>query len=135
MIGTLPNLGGFAFDSLAFDQQGTLWASTTGTGPGGVSQLYTIDPSTAVATFKVNTNHVSIFSDIAFRPEDNTLFGIDNGSGKLYTINTTTGAATPLAGATGDGTGLAFGVPEPASAAFVSVGLSVSLLRRRRCRR
>jgi hypothetical protein len=97
LIGSLPNLGGFAFDSLAFDQQGTLWTSTLGSA-GNAARLYTINPSTAVATLKVTTDHFSFFSDLAFRPEDNALFGIDNVSRKLYSINTTTGVATALAG-------------------------------------
>jgi hypothetical protein len=48
------------------------------------------------------------FQDIAFRPSDGKLFGYNGGS--IYTINTTTGAAT-LVGDTGgfpDGNGLAF---------------------------
>jgi hypothetical protein len=136
LVGAVTNIGGNDFDSLAFDQQGTLWTSTTGSGAGGNSQLYTLNTATAVATFKVTTNHVGIFSDIAFRPEDNALFGIDNSTGRLFTINTSTGVATPLASATGDGTGLAFGVPEPGCAGLVSVAGVAALWRKRpACRR
>jgi streptogramin lyase len=128
LIGTVTNIGGNDFDSLAFDQQGMLWTTTAS---GGNSLLYTINPSTAVATFKVTTNHSFFFSDIAFRPEDNVLFGIDNATGHLFTIDIATGAATTLPAPTNPGTGLAFGVPEPGSAAFVGICLSVSLLRGR----
>jgi hypothetical protein len=133
LIGPVTNIGGNDFDSLAFDQQGTLWTTTVPFSSPN-SQLYTIDPATAVATFKVTTDHSPFFSDIAFRPEDNVLFGIDNGTGHVFTIDIATGAATPLAASTNPGTGLAFGVPEPTSAGLVAVITALSVARRSRHR-
>jgi sugar lactone lactonase YvrE len=131
LVGAVSGIAANAdFDSLACDAQGVIYTTTLGF----PSQLYTINPTTAVATLKASTNRNGFFSDIAFRPEDGVLFGITNGEfGQLYTINTTTGAVTAMGGSPNyDGTGLAFLTPEPGAAGVVGIVAGVGLLRRRR---
>ena len=70
--------------------------------------LITIDPVTGVGTEVGPTNVFGMYPDIAFRPSDGALFGMQGRD--LYSINTATGAAA-LVGATGlsgGGNGLAF---------------------------
>jgi hypothetical protein len=98
---------------LAFGLSGTLFATTLPAGgfppppgPPGGSSLITINPNTGalVSTIGlVRDGGVPIsIADLAVQPGTGVLYGIRgptdelNGQGRLYTINTTTGAATPV---------------------------------------
>jgi hypothetical protein len=129
----LTEVGGAAFDWF-----GQLFAVKENTGG-----LYRIDTATAVPT-QVSTIPVPFISDIAFRPEDNTLFGITHGGPNetqrsTYRIDPATGAATRL-GPYGLNittmAGLAFGpgVPEPGTALAALGGATLLLGRSRRTR-
>jgi hypothetical protein len=103
---------------IAFDSTGDLFGSTLGAIPfppppaPSTSSLIRIDPGTGnlVATIGAITDGVGgpalSISDLAIQPGTGKLFGVQapqdglNGSGRLYTISTTTGAAT-LVGDTG----------------------------------
>jgi hypothetical protein len=102
---------------LAFDINGALYATTQPSGgfpppPGamGASLLLSLNAANgsilSSVPVKDGTNQISI-ADLAVQPGTGMLFGIRgpndglNGQGMLYTINKTTGVATPV-GNTGD---------------------------------
>ena len=72
--------------------------------------------------------------DLAFRPEDNTMFVADTNTESLYTLNPPTGEAT-LVGPYGSNTnvvGLEFFVPEPGTILLLGASLSLLAWRARR---
>ncbi len=97
---------------LAFGLDGALFGATqlpggfppTGSsGPTSVSDLIRIDPDTGtlISSVRINVGGTGIaISDLAVQPSTGVLYGIRGvqdqlgGTGKLYIINTTTGAAT-----------------------------------------
>jgi hypothetical protein len=85
-----------------FDSFATLFATCTSPSDGLVV-LVTIDTSTGIAT-EVGSTGVEAFSprnaisDISFRNSDGMLFAYGARAGPLMTINTVTGAATPIGG-------------------------------------
>ncbi|MBC8106597.1 MAG: hypothetical protein H7Z14_08410 [Anaerolineae bacterium] len=107
------------FLALACDNNGTLYGvKNDGLGP----RLVEINRNTGAVAVE---RQLDLYpADIAFRPEDNVMFGIVNGAQAvgahgIYTINPTTGAMTlvgPLGATVPRMPGLAFGpVPEPSS--------------------
>ena len=82
-----------------FDSSGTLFATCERTNTDSV--LVKIDTSTGLAT-EVGPTGAEVFlrtnniSDISFRNSDGVLFGYGATNGPLMTINTATGAATPI---------------------------------------
>lgn len=113
---TLVGNTGFRLVSgIDFDSSGVLYGigevNPGGSPPlAGALQLITIDRLTGVGTAVGNLGptNAQTFQDISFRNSDGQLFAY--GSGELYTINKSTGAAT-LKGPTGEaeiGGGLAF---------------------------
>jgi hypothetical protein len=65
---------------------------------GGPSTLYQINPSNGAATF-IGATGLDGMGSIAFNPLTGTLYGIGNTGSQfvLATVNTTTGASTPIA--------------------------------------
>ncbi|MDP9115534.1 MAG: hypothetical protein M3O20_17890 [Acidobacteriota bacterium] len=108
-----------AIGPIGFNQVGAMDVSASGTLygiglSGGTSALITISTTTGAGTLVAPVTGGGWVTggaaqDIAFRPSDGTLFAYQFGN--IYTINTTTGAATRL-GADGvgfpDGNGIAF---------------------------
>ena len=100
-IGThgIPDLFGLAYDT----DNNTLYGATFS----GTLALYTLNQNTGVATLVGNTG-VGI-GGLAYDSTRHRLIGINDGSGQLFQINTTTGASTLLAspGSTND-SGISF---------------------------
>jgi hypothetical protein len=125
LVGTLGFTGVFA---LGFDNTGILY----GISP---SQLLTIDTGTGVGALVAGVPLASAF-DLAFRPEDNTMFVADSGAHALYTMNPSSGAVT-LVGSYGNSAnivGLAFtgNNPEPGTIAMFAGGLGLLVWRAKR---
>ena len=96
---------------IAFNSVGNLFGSTIA---GSSSQLVQIDPTSGTLISTVGSIGMSI-GDLAFQPTTNVLYGIRSrtdgagSAGYLYTIDTTTGAATFIGDTgTGNAGGLAF---------------------------
>ena len=124
-------IGGLAADSL-----GNLYGIKEDTG-----QVYLLDKILGTPTL-VSTLPVTSISDLAFRPEDNQLFGITHAGGtpemaaSTYVIDLATNTATKLGGYGQNEVtmaGLAFGpaVPEPGVGMLV-LGGAVLVARRRK---
>jgi len=124
LVGTvgIASLGGMGADSL-----GNLYGVKEDTGG-----IYLIDKVTGTPTL-VSTVPVTSMSDLAFRPEDGTLFGITHTVPpetyrSLYIIELATGTATRLGYTTLNEqsmAGLAFGafVPEPGAGILLLAGM------------
>jgi hypothetical protein len=116
----------------AFDTNGVLWGTGSETiGGTETFKLFRVDINTLSVSSVAETTPcgppVEVTTDIAFRPEDNVLFGTSYAYG-LYTIDPATGVESASILKPGIG-GLAFGpVPEP-NICCVSILL---LLRRKR---
>src|SRR5690349_14071802 len=99
-LGTLLGVGANpqGLTGLAFGAGGVLYGSTI-CGEGCNSNLVTINPNTGTVIATIGSIGVSI-GDLAYNPTNGLLYGIGsntNGAGgNLYTINTTTAAATFL---------------------------------------
>ena len=119
----------YGMTGLAFQPStGVLFGSTANNVPATAAKLVTINPATGLVTviggYGVATG--STMTDLAFDPTSGVLYGIgSNGGAHLYSINTTTGAAT-IVGSSGltftngggvavDSTGTIFGTPLPAN--------------------
>lgn len=113
---------------LAFSPDGRLYcADTIGY---GTSKLFELDPQTGQARLVGIMNRDYIVS-LAFGP-GGVLYGSDNGTGTLVTIDPRTAQVTTV-GPFGDGVGhstIAF-VPEPVSAMLLAAG-GITVARRRR---
>lgn len=122
MTSFIGTIGFNAVYALGFDRSGTLY------GISNVSaDLLTINIGSGAGTLVAPVTLSSAF-DLAFRPEDNTMFVADSvgGTESLYTMNPTTGAAT-LVGPYGSATnvvGLAFIAPEPGTVGLLLSGLA-----------
>jgi len=126
----LASLGGMGADGL-----GNLYGVKEDTGG-----IYLIDKLTGTPTL-ISTTPITNISDLAFRPEDGTLFatthvGPTETYRSLYTIDLATGNATRLGYTTMNEqlmAGLAFGafVPEPGTAIFILGGLFLVARRRK----
>jgi hypothetical protein len=94
---TLIGATGFAaVPSVAFADNGTLFASADTDGVGGADSLATINPRTAAASV-VGAFGTDFMDGIAIDPAKGTLFGVGTGNGDvLFTINKLTGAATAV---------------------------------------
>ena len=96
----------YAIYGITFDSSGQMWAVAVSGGA-----LYKVNKATAAATVVGTAGGGFAWMDIGFN--GSTLYGVSgNGSVTLYTINTTTGAATAVAGVTGACTnvmGIGFG--------------------------
>ncbi len=88
--------------AMAFNNDGTLYAISADMGDdGGPASLYTIDKASGAATEvgeikdssgeQISTNYVQ---DLAFDYATGTLYWAENAENVLYTVNTTTAAAT-----------------------------------------
>lgn len=123
MTSFIGTIGFNAVYALGFDQSGTLF------GISNVSaDLLTINIGSGAGTLVAPVTLSSAF-DLAFRPEDNTMFVADSvgGTESLYTMNPTTGAAS-LVGPYGSATnvvGLAFIAPEPGTVGLLLSGLAL----------
>jgi hypothetical protein len=109
--------------ALGFTQSGTLLGESNATG-----NLLSINTSTGAGTVIGPTGLAAIY-DLASRPEDGVVFGVDSNPGtfSLYTFNISTGAPTLVGpyGASLNLAGLAFSaVPEPATWAMMLVGFA-----------
>jgi len=97
--GAMTLIGAMAMDSvtgIAYDDNSdTMYAMSYGT----TSDLYTVDYSTATATFVGSAGTGGLIIDIAC-DNDGNLFGIDLIDDSLYSIDSSTGVAT-LIGSTG----------------------------------
>lgn len=78
---------GVVLTDLAFAPSGALFGIT-------FSALYSVDPDTG-ATMFIGPLGVGTMNALTFR-DDGTLFAADNSIGQVYTVNTSTGAATAL---------------------------------------
>ncbi|MHC4107314.1 MAG: NHL repeat-containing protein, partial [Planctomycetota bacterium] len=74
---------------LAFSPSGTLYATDTVSITPSSSELFTIDPNTGEATI-VATINLNFLVSLDFA-EDGTLFGVDNGTDRLVTIDVASG--------------------------------------------
>lgn len=126
LTGALTFIGNINFDNvfaLAFDQLGTLFGISASS-----AALVSIDTLTGAGTSIAAGLPGGLF-DIASRPGDNTMFISNTGVGGLGTINTVTGAITPVGGyndpSANNIVGLAFlgRVPEPSSLALIGAAL------------
>lgn len=104
------SMGSYAITGMAFrPSDGVLFGSTANGSPTNPKWLVTIDPTTGAVT-PVGAFGVTGFNtmaDIAFAADD-TLYGIASSQHRLYTINTSTGAATQVSTQTPGGFGNAF---------------------------
>ncbi|MBC8106979.1 MAG: hypothetical protein H7Z14_10350 [Anaerolineae bacterium] len=131
LIGSTHNFN--PFHAMACDNNGTLY------GVDSDGYLLEINRSTAANMGGVRLAHT--LSDIAFRPEDNVMFGTSYdspGNASLYIIHPATGAIT-LVGTTGAGvllmSGLAFSaVPEAASLSALTLVAGAAMAARFRRR-
>jgi hypothetical protein len=82
-------------NGLAFDRgRGRFYASEFVNG--GPDRLYIVDQLTGAATLVGDMVGPPDISGLGFDPNTDTLYGIDEGSGQLYTIDFQTAAATPV---------------------------------------
>lgn len=121
------NMGVLNVFALGFDNNGVLFGISDNN-----TNLYSFSTTNADPTLRGNID-VSGHFDLAFRPEDNTMFVSSAFSGSLYTMNPANAQRT-LVGAYGaPGTnvaGLAF-IPTPGAAGLLALaGLSVARRRR-----
>ena len=103
---------------IAYASDGTLYGLTAFISTGTGNALYKFDPTTGVPALVGATGLTEIFEgDLAFQPGTGTLFGIQDipssVSYRLFTLNTTTGAAGNIVNITGvslpdDLSGMAF---------------------------
>lgn len=113
---------------LTFAADGTLYASDTS--GEGISSLFTIDPMTGDASF-VSAIDRDFIVGLAF-DFSGVLFGSDNGTHSLTTIDKDTGTATTIGPYGGFfHNSLAF-VPEPATLTLLAMGVLAVATRRRR---
>jgi len=104
----IGNPGYLFIPGLAFDVDGTLYATTRTQGTGGTDTLITLDPTTAQPTvIGLFGNGIESIDAIAVDPTSGILYGAspfqDNAG--LFTIDKSTGAATRL-GSLSDSAGL-----------------------------
>lgn len=116
---------GYAMTGLAFrPSDGVLFGVTSGNSASNPRSLVTIDPITGAGTL-IGALGVGI-ADITFRSYDDALYGYSGSTATLYSINTTTGAATQVSatavpggiqgmGSSYDGTGTFYLFPKSAS--------------------
>jgi len=103
-LGTIINVGATVteMDAITFNSSGVLYGAT-----GGAGSLYTIDPTTGVATLVhafVGASNASLtygVNGLAFQPGTGTLYGTTspdspNSGDSLVTINPTTGQVTVI---------------------------------------
>jgi hypothetical protein len=94
--GTVGNTGiPGPVDGLAYDRGRRLFYASEHIS-GGPDRLYRIDRSSGAATLIGTIVGAQDASGLAFDPDTDTLWGIDQGSGQMYTIDLTTAAATPV---------------------------------------
>lgn len=135
--GNTTLVGPIGFDNvyaLGFDQSGRLFGVADAT-----DELIAIDTTTGAGSLIAHLP-LGLSFDIASRPEDNVMFLADSGTYTLYTVNTGTGAVSPVGsyGSTPNVVGLAFlpVVPEAstylAAGSLGGLGLLAELRRRRR---
>jgi hypothetical protein len=103
---------GFALTGLAFrPSDGVLFGVTSNNSAANPRSLITVDPVTGTGTLVGALGVTSGLADISFRSDD-ALYGYTPSSRTLYTVNTTTGAATQVSSTaiptSGQGYGLAF---------------------------
>jgi hypothetical protein len=124
LIGTYTSGG--APDALAINSRGVAYALNATY----YDSLYTVDLSNGALTL-VGALGVDLMAEsgLAFDPASGVLYGIID-TGKIYQINTSTGAATFVADTLGGFEGLAI-IPEPATICLLGLG-ALSLLRRKR---
>jgi hypothetical protein len=122
-VGALSDAAGtrYSVTGLAYDTGSGKLFGSTGNGYGPAAKLITVDPLTALVTEigsfngpvdPSNTSRSASMADLSFDPTTGGLYGVGTvGGPQLYSINTTTGAATAV-GPTGltstTGGGLAF---------------------------
>jgi hypothetical protein len=112
--------------ALGFSQTGVLLGESNASG-----ELVSINTSTGAAT-DIGLAGIYDNYDLASRPGDNVVFGLDSGTYSLYTYNLTTGAATAVGpyGVDVNLAGLAFlpagaaAAPEPATWAMMIAGFA-----------
>jgi hypothetical protein len=103
---------GFAMTGLAFrPSDGVLFGVTSNQSASNPRSLVTVDPVTGAGTLVGALGVSNGLADITFRSDD-TLFGYTPSTRTLYTVNTTTGAATQVSSTaiptSGQGYGIAF---------------------------
>ncbi len=111
-------LAGFAGTSA---QAAPILASTLG---GSLISFDSASPGTIITTTSI-TGVAGVLAGIDFRPADGALYGLGNngGVGTIYTVNTTTGVATPVYTLASALSGTSFGVdfnPVPDALRIVS---------------
>jgi hypothetical protein len=118
----IGGIGSVDVYALGFSQTGVLLGESNATG-----ELLSISTATGAGT-DIGSTGLSSNYDLASRPGDGVVFGLESGEYGLYTYNIGTGAAS-LVGAYGEDVnlaGLAFlpagSVPEPATWAMMIVG-------------
>src|SRR4029079_13697798 len=88
----------YGMTGMAFQPStGVLFGSTAANVPATAAKLVTINPATGLVTVVggFGVANGSTMADLAFDPTSGTLYGVGtNGGAHLYSINTTTGAAT-----------------------------------------
>lgn len=97
--GVLTSVGtiGFALTGMAFrPSDGVLFGVSSNNSAANPRSLVTIDPDTGAGTLVGALGVSSGIADIAFRNSDDALYGYSPSNRTLYSINTTTGAATQV---------------------------------------
>jgi hypothetical protein len=126
------------FGSIAFTPSGLLYLIGASFNQGPVSPvLEQINPATA-AVIGSAAALSDFYGAFGIRPTDSTFFASNGDGAQIFTLNPTTGAASPLSSTTGTSfvADLDFAtVPEPGSWALLAIGCGwLVLLRRRKSR-
>ena len=146
VVGTMgTTFGSYNSGNLTFGPDGKLYFDCWNTYPADVATLYSINTTTGAAT-AIGTGLGTLFNDfLTMTTVGNTLYGIDtyapegpSGGPSIYTINTTTGAATAIGSVSGLPVGYTLdtlaSVPEPSTITLLVSGVlgALGIARRRR---
>jgi hypothetical protein len=142
-VATLIGSTGHFFDSIAFAPNGSLYATAADLGSQGAEinpLLLKLNPSNAKVISSVKTD--AFYGALGVRPTDGQIFAGNGDGAQIFTLDTATGAATPLPQTTGtnfvgdiDFASRSAAVPLPTAVLGALPTMLVLLVARRRIRR